>query len=96
MVEGCKALAAAQGAQCVPNIPAPDKVELYPVQVAFEYIASADERNWFKNLPTTFELPRDTIDRLREVGRRLLAEDPKFQELMNALHGCLPTKGQTC
>ncbi len=71
-------------------------VELYPVQVAFEYIASAEERSWFKNLPTAFELPRETIDRLRDMGRRLLAEDPKFQELMKALDGYLPANGQTC
>lgn len=70
--------------------------ELYPVQLAFEYIASAEERSWFKNLPTTFELPRQTIDRLRDVGRRLLAEDPKFRELMQALDGCLPASGQAC
>lgn len=96
LVEGCRRIAARQGAQCVPNIPAPHKVELYPVQVAFEYLASAEERNWFKNLPTTFELPRGTIDRLRDVGRRLLAEDPKFQELMKALSGCLPASGRAC
>ena len=66
------------------------RVELYPVEVAFEYIASADERAWFKNLPTTLELPRETIDRLRAVGRRLLNEDPEFQKLMKALSGTPP------
>jgi hypothetical protein len=96
LVEGCKRIAARQGPQCAVNIPAPHKVDLYPVQVAFEYIASTEERNWFKNLPTTFELPRETIDKLRAVGRRLLAEDPKFQELMKALNGCLPGSGQAC
>ena len=96
LVEGCKKISARQGAQCVPNIAAPTKVELYPIQVAFEYITSAEERTWFKNLPTTFELPRETIDRLRAVGRQLLAEDPKFQELMKALDGCLPANGQAC
>lgn len=96
LVEGCRRIAARQGAQCAPNIPVPSKVELYPVQVAFEYIASAEERSWFKNLPTTFGLPRETVDRLRDVGRRLLAEDPKFQELMKALNGCLPASRQAC
>ena len=89
LVDGCKRLAAAQGSQCVPKIPAPHKVDLYAVQVAFEYIAAPEERHWFRNLPTSFELPRETIDRLRAVGRRLLAEDPKFQALMKDLDGCL-------
>lgn len=96
LVEGCEKLMARQGAQCAANIAAPHKVELYPVQVAFEYIAPAEERNWFKNLPTNFELPRETIDRLRAVGRRLLREDSKFQELLKMLNGCLPASGQVC
>ncbi len=65
-MEGCRNISERQGAQCAPNIPAPYKVALYPVQAAFEYIASAEQRIWFKNLPTTFELSRETIDRLRE------------------------------
>jgi NTE family protein len=65
----------------------PYQVELYPVEVAFEYIVAAEEREWFKSLPTTFELPRETIDRLRAVGRRLLAQDPEFQKLLKALKG---------
>lgn len=96
LVDGCKKLMARQGAQCTANITAPHKVELYPVQVAFEYIAPAEERNWFKNLPTNFELPRETIDRLRAVGRRLLREDSKFQELLKTLNGCLPASRQVC
>ena len=75
--------------------PSQRKVRVQDTSV-LEYLASAEERNWFKNLPTTFELPRGTIDRLRDVGRRLLAEDPKFQELMKALSGCLPASGRAC
>jgi NTE family protein len=85
LVEGCNRLSAAKGAQCALKLPAPHKVELYPIQVAFDYLASAEERRWFKNLPTSFELPRETIDKLRAVGRRLLAEDPQFQKLLKAL-----------
>jgi NTE family protein len=64
--------------------------------VAFETIAAREERTWFKNLPTTFELPRETIDRLRAVGRRLLGEDPQFQNLLKALGGCLAGGGRAC
>ena len=85
LLEGCNRLSAAKGEKCALNLPGPHKVELYPVEVAFEYIAASDEREWFKNLPTTFHLPRETIDRLRAVGRRLLEEDPQFQALLKAL-----------
>jgi hypothetical protein len=96
LVEGCNRLSARKGEQCALKLPAPHHVDLYPIQVAFEYIASREERAWFKNLPTTFELPRETIDRLRAIGRRLLSEDPQFQNLLKALNGCLAGSGKAC
>jgi hypothetical protein len=96
LVEGCNRLSARKGAQCALELPAPHKVELYPIQVAFEYIGPREERAWFKNLPTSFELPRETIDKLRAVGRRLLAEDPQFQGLLETLNGCLAGGAKAC
>jgi len=84
-----KKLAARKDARCVLDIPAPHRVELYPIQVAFDYIGPEEERAWFKSLPTSFEQPRATVDKLRAVGRRLLSEDPKYQQLMRQLHGSL-------
>jgi NTE family protein len=95
-VEACNKLSARKGAQCALNLPAPHKVELYPIEVAFDYIVSLDERAWFKNLPTSLELPRETVDRLRRMGRRLLSEDAKFQQLLRDLSGCLPERGPAC
>jgi hypothetical protein len=89
-VEGCNRASARKGAQCALNLTQAKKVDLYPIQVAFEYIASAEERAWFKKLPTNFELPRETIDKLRAAGRRLLSEDPQFQNLLKALNGSPP------
>jgi len=72
------------------------RIAIRLVQVAFEYIENLNERAWFRNLPMTFELPRDTIDKLRAVGGRLLAEDPGFKRLMKALNGQLaPRMAQT-
>jgi len=96
LIDNCKKLAAQKGEQCALNIPAPHRVDLYPVQVAFEYIDNAEERAWFKNLPTSFELPPKTIDRLRAIGRQLLSEDPQFIKLLKDLHGCMPTEKQSC
>ena len=66
------------------------------MQVAFEYLAARAERDWFRNLPTSFELPRQTIDRLRAAGRELLAADPQFRRLLQALDGCLAPAGGAC
>jgi hypothetical protein len=87
LVEQCNRLSAAKGAQCALNLPSAHKVDFYPVQVAFEYLASREERAWFKGLPTTFELPRETVDKLRAAGRRLLLEDPQFRKLLKDLEG---------
>ncbi len=96
LVDGCEKLSARKGPQCALDVPAPRRIELFPVQVAFEYLGSAEERAWFKNLPTVFELPRETIDKLRAAGRRLLAEDPQFKSLLKSLNGCLPGSELGC
>lgn len=96
LVEGCKRLAARAGDQCAIDIPAPHKIELYPAQVAFEFIESEEERRWFKNLPTTFELPRTTIDKLRGIGRALLSQDQEFDRFLKSFDGCMPTDEKTC
>ena len=89
LIDGCKALAARMGDQCEIDIPEPHRVDLYPIQVSFEYIDSDEERKWFKNLPTTFELPKETIDKLRTIGRQLLSEDPEFNRLLDEVNGHL-------
>ena len=96
LISGCKELAAAKGAQCALDIPAPHQIEFFPIEVAFEYIEARDERNWFKNLPTGLELPAETVDKLRSVGRRILNEDPGFKRLMDALQGCIAPYGKNC
>jgi len=88
LISGCKALAAARSPQCALAIPAPHPIDFFAIEVAFEYLDSPEERRWFKNLPTTLELPRETVDKLRLVGRRLLSEDREFQRLRQVLHGC--------
>ena len=61
-------------------------VDAYVPQVAFDFLTDESERHYFNNLPTSFELPPDAVDKLTAVGRRLLREDPQFQELIAALH----------
>lgn len=85
LISGCKKLAAEKGRQCKLDIPAPHQIEFFPIEVAFEYIQSEEDRNWFKNLPTTFELPRETIDRVRAAGRQILNEDKEYQRLVKQL-----------
>lgn len=96
LISGCKKWAVDKGTQCALDIPMPYHIELFSIEVAFEYIEEEEERNWFKNLPTTLELPRETVDRLRVIGRQIFNEDPEFKKLMETLGGCLVMDGKSC
>lgn len=57
-------------------------VSFHAIDVSFDAIADPEERRYFMTLPTTFVLPPEAVDRLREIGGRLLRESPGFQELI--------------
>jgi NTE family protein len=65
--------------------PPPQPVEFYPVVVSFDSLKEDGERAYFKNLPTTFALPREAVDRLVEVGGRLLDASPEYRRLLGDL-----------
>lgn len=54
----------------------------YLAQVTFDNLKNPDERAYFKQVKTRLALPREQVDRLREVGGRLLREAPAFQRLL--------------
>ncbi len=62
------------------------EVDFYPIVIGFDAIKDDGERAFFKNLPTTFVLPPETVDRLRNVAGTLLEESSGFQELRAKLH----------
>jgi NTE family protein len=51
------------------------------VEVSFEGVADPAERKYFRSLPTSFKLDPEQVDRLREIGGRLLRESPDFARL---------------
>jgi NTE family protein len=56
------------------------------MDVNFENLSDPEERSFFMNLPTSFVLEEDQVDRLREVGGRLLRQSPTYQELLGKLN----------
>ncbi len=66
------------------------KLTLHTMDVTFESISNPKERDRFMNLPTSFVLPPDDVDALREVAGRLLRESVEFQELLRELSGGAP------
>jgi len=54
----------------------------YLASVTFDSLKDPAERTYFKQVKTRLTLPKDQVDRLREVGGRLLREAPGFQRLL--------------
>jgi NTE family protein len=54
----------------------------YLAQVTFDNLQDPAERDYFKQVKTRLTLPKDQVDRVREVGGRLLREAPAFQRLL--------------
>jgi len=57
----------------------------YLAQVSFENLRDPAERMYFKQIKTRLQLPKDQVDRVREVAGRLLREAPAFQRLLTDL-----------
>lgn len=64
---------------------APDR-HGYMAQVTFDSLRSPEERLYFTRVKTRMTLPKEQIDKLREVGGRLLREAPAFKRLLADLN----------
>jgi len=58
------------------------QMKLYVVDISFDNVSDKDEREFLKNLPTTFYLEKVEVDRLIEAGGRLLVEHPEFKAFL--------------
>lgn len=54
----------------------------YFAQVTFDNLKDPAERHYFKQVKTRLTLPKEQVDRLREVAGRLLREAPAFRRLL--------------
>ncbi len=64
-----------------------NSLEFYLIEVSFDELADAGEREYFQNLKTSFTLPAEAVDRLRDVGGRLLRESAEYKRLLRDLRG---------
>ncbi len=72
---------------------APTARRCYMVEVAFDHIADEDTRHFCDNVLTRLSHPDETIDRLTEIGARLLRKSPDYQALVTALDGTIDLTG---
>jgi NTE family protein len=63
------------------------KLTLEVIDVSFSAIRDPEEKRYFMNLPTSFVLPPDDIDRLRDVAARLMRQSPEYESAVRAMGG---------
>jgi NTE family protein len=61
------------------------EVEMLVFDVSFNAIRDDDERLYFQSLPTSFSLPAEAVDRLRDIGGVLLRQSPVYQQVLDQI-----------
>ena len=55
------------------------------IEVKFDALKDQEERTYFKRLPTSFALPAEDVDRLREAAGEILRNSRDFKRLLKDL-----------
>jgi len=57
-------------------------IEVYVVDVSFAGVKDKAEREYLNNLPTSFVLPAEAVDRLRSAAGSVMLESPDFRQYL--------------
>jgi len=60
-------------------------IEIYPIDVSFQALDDAAEFDYLNDLPTSFALSDEAVDRLRAAAGRIIVNSPEFQRLVKDL-----------
>ena len=63
------------------------KVTIEVIDVSFGAIGDPKERAYFMNLPTSFVLPPEAVDRLREVAGQLMRQSTEYESVVREFGG---------
>jgi NTE family protein len=58
--------------------------DIYPIEVSFRALVDSKERDYLNQLPTSFALPAEAVDRLRAAAKKIILASPDFQQLLQA------------
>jgi len=64
--------------------------DIYPIEVSFQVLADKKERDYLNQLPTSFALPADAVDRLRAAAKNIILASPDLQQMLKASGGHVP------
>ncbi len=57
----------------------------YVIELHFRQVPSETDRKFFNSVPTRLQLPSQTVDRLRQLAARELADNPEYRRLLRDL-----------
>jgi len=60
-------------------------IQFYLIDVEFDALKNAADRAYFKQLPTSFHLEPEQVDRLREAAKQILHNSGDFKKLLAEL-----------
>ena len=77
------ALASTKTKAAIPPIVlnAPD-ADIFVINVSFDALKNKAERDYLNQLPTSFALPRNAVDRLRAAAESIILDSPEAQEVL--------------
>jgi NTE family protein len=61
--------------------------DIYAIEVSFQALTDPKERDYLNQLPTSFALPAEAVDRLRAAARHIILASPDFQEMLKSSGG---------
>lgn len=82
-IAGCQQLLDrhARGGYKIPPL-AGGNLKLYAVDLAFDNIDDPGRRSYFNDLPTSFNLTKEQVNNLIDIGGKLLIENPEFKRFI--------------
>ncbi|HXX62732.1 MAG TPA: patatin-like phospholipase family protein [Bacteroidota bacterium] len=60
-------------------------IKFYLIEVKFDALKDEEERNYYKQLPTSFSLSGEQVDKLRQVARRILTQSEEYHRFLSDL-----------
>ena len=58
------------------------KADLYVIDVSFQALKDKSERDYLNQLPTSFVLSDEAVDRLRAAAATIILDSPDFQQVL--------------
>jgi NTE family protein len=63
----------------------PLPITTYVIELQFNQLTNESDRRFFNSVPTSLQLPSKTVDRLRQLAARQLADNVEFRRLVSDL-----------